>query len=101
MLLGHEIEREDVILRGLHRVAEAGQGDLDQANELMARGADLIPDFNDEGEVFELIDHIWRHHDGELRSVAEVGLTVAIHDVTGELLKAREGLVAHVEVSLR
>ena len=100
MLLCQEIQRKDVIFCSFHRVAEAGQRDFDQANEVMSTWAHFIPDFEDESELLQFVNHIWWHHDRELWSVAEVRLRVAIHDVASELLESRERLIADIEITL-
>ena len=100
VLFGQEVERKDVILRSLHRIAEAGKGNFDQAHEILSPRTDAIPDFQHESELFKLVDDIWGHEDWELRSVVEMRLTFAVHGRTGEFLKRRERLVAHIEAPL-
>ena len=66
----------------------------------MSPRTDAIPDFQHESELLKLVDNIWSHEDWELGSVVEMRLTLAVHGRTGEFLKRRERLVAHIEAPL-
>ena len=66
VLLGEEVQREDVIFSRSHGVAEAGKWDLDQADKIMATWTDFIPDLEDEGKLLKLVDNVRRHQHREL-----------------------------------
>ena len=66
MLLSQEVQRENVILSSLHRVAETCQWNLNKTNEVMSTGAHFIPYLKDESELLQLINHIWVHQHWEL-----------------------------------
>lgn len=100
VLIGKEIEGENLVVVSPHGIDKARQWNSHKANELFSCTLGLVPNLKDESESLQFFNCIRVNNDRLLTPVLEFRLTLTIDNLGFKRLETWETFVLDIKISL-